>query len=79
MRTVTRVESNIEDLSFGYWVPDETGEDGDWVTVTTPSEVIAAAEFLGCSERLVDALVQLAEAIKEALSVDLADIWNKLE
>jgi len=77
MKTETKVIADIDSLKFGYWNPED--EDFMPVDVTDARALKQAAEALGCSERLLDAIGTLANAISESISGDLKDIWKRLD
>ena len=49
------------------------------VSSMTQAEQNQAAELLGCSPILVDALMMLADSIRKSVTADLIDIWERLE
>jgi hypothetical protein len=79
--TVTRYETNLDDLSFGYWYKEGSMDDGDFIDLEDPSEedIRKAASYLKCSTELIDSLVMFAEDVKEHIKIDMIDIWQRLD
>ena len=77
MRTEVTVVTETDRLVFGYWdvEADMFVELSDSNNV---KEIADAAEKLGCTPLLVDALVLLTDGIAEAVGQDLKDIWKKV-
>ena len=77
MRTVKKIETNIDDLRFGYW--DVEGEEFIPVNGMTNEELSQAAKLLGCSPLMLDALMMFSDGIREAVAIDLKDIWRMVD
>jgi len=59
--------------------PQDARQRNDTARRTVARALKQAAEALGCSERLLDAIGTLANAISESISGDLKDIWKRLD
>ena len=82
-RTIHRVEitSRVEDFQLGFWKPNETGEDGEWIPIPPSSQEIheAAARQVVCSTELIDMLGSNISELVDYISEDLKDIWQRLD
>jgi len=76
MRTVTKIKTNTDALQFGYWDAD----DKEFVPISgmNTRELKEAADILGCSPLLLDALAMMVETISQVVGDDLRDIWRRL-
>ena len=77
MRTVKKVEANIDGLAFGYW--DMEGEEFIPINGMSEAELEQAALLLGCSALLLDALTIFSDSVRESVAGDLKDIWRQAE
>ena len=77
MRTDVRTVAETDRIMFGYWDADKD-EFVELRNSTSVKEVAEAAEKLGCSPLLVDALIMLTDGIAEAVGKDLKDIWERI-
>ncbi len=77
MRTVKKIETNIDDLQFGYW--DVEGKEFIPINGMTDEELGCAATLLGCSPLMLDALMVFSDSISESVSGDLKDIWRMVD
>lgn len=77
MRTVKRIETNIDDLQFGYW--DMEGEEFIPIDGMTEEEMSQAAKLLGCSVLMLDALIMFSANVSESVAGDLKDIWRMVD
>ena len=77
MRTEVNVVAETDRIMFGYWDVDkeEFIELRDSISV---KKVADAAEKLGCSPLLIDALIMLTDSFAENVGKDLKDIWKKI-
>ena len=75
-QTTVRITSATQDLQFGYW----NMETEEFVPIAgmDKEERQQAAELLGCSPVLLDALEMFAETIADVVGSDLSDIWKRL-
>ncbi len=74
MRTVTKVESEVEDVKFGY-----SDGSGEWWSIPLAEGLSVPAKALGCSEELLSSLMEWLGDLQEAISSDLLDIWHRLD
>ena len=77
MRTVKTIETNIDDLQFGYW--DVEGEEFIPINGMTDAEMSQAAKLLGCSPLMLDALMLFGESVRDSIAGDLKDIWRMVD
>ena len=78
MKTVQKIEANIDNLHFGYW--DAEAEEFIELKDTASDEQIKEmAEKLDCSPKLVEAIQSLTSAIVEYVGKDLKDIWQRID
>jgi len=77
MRTIIRIETETEEVQFGFWDP----ETNDFVPIDTTkvADLKAAVEYFGCSEEFIDALGAMFERLIEAVASDLEAIWKRLD
>lgn len=75
--TTVTITSETQDLQFGYW--DMEGEEFIPIEGMNDEERQRAAELLGCSPVLLDALEMFAETIADRVGMDLRDIWKRLD
>jgi hypothetical protein len=77
MKTVVskHIITKTENIQFGYW--DEDAD--EFVAIEKTGQYAKALERLGCSEALLDAVISLTASIREIVSSDLADIWERLD
>lgn len=76
MKTKQVIESNTDNLLFGYW--DEENQEFIALECVDSEKIKKAAELFECSPLLVDTLIYLTESIAELVGKDLKDIWNKI-
>ena len=74
MRTVKTIETNIDDLQFGYW--DMEGEEFIPIKGMSEAESEQAARLLGCSPLMLDALMIFSDSVRDSIARDLEDIWR---
>ena len=77
MRTVKKIETNIDDLAFGYW--DMESEEFFPINGMTDEELNQAAKLLGCSPLMLNALMMFSDSLTEAIAGDLKDIWRMVD
>ena len=77
MRTVKKIETNIDDLQFGYW--DMESEEFVPISGMSDAELNQAARLLGCTPLLLDALMIFSANISESVAGDLKDIWRMVD
>ena len=77
MRTVKKIETNIDDLQFGYW--DMESEEFVPINGMSDAELNQAARLLGCTPLLLDALMVFNDSISESIAGDLKDIWRMVD
>jgi hypothetical protein len=77
MRTVKKVETNIDDLAFGYW--DMEGEEFIPINGMSEAELDQAAKLLGCTKLLLDSLMMFSDSIRDSVAGDLKDIWRRVD
>ena len=70
-----RIITNADRITFGYWDADKE----EWLEPKSADEIAEAAEELGCSPALVEALMLSAETTADAIGSDLRDIWKRLD
>jgi len=73
MKAVKKIESNIDDVEFG-----DLDENDEFVEVTHDN-IEDFAKRLGCTLELMHFLWNNFEAIKDATSRDLRDIWKRMD
>lgn len=76
-QVTVRIKSNTQGLQFGYW--DMEAEEFVPISGMSDEERQQAAELLGCSSVLLDALDMLAHDIAVKVCGDLNDIWERLD
>ncbi len=75
MKTVMRVETEVEEVKFGY-----SDGQGEWNAIDVMAyDVSVPAKALGCSEELLSSLMEWLGDLQEAISSDLRDIWQRLD
>jgi len=74
MKTVTKIETEVENLGFAIW--DKANEALIPLEDMTTAE---AAKELKCSPELVEALSAFVESIIWAVKEDLETIWERLD
>ena len=72
-----KIESATQSLQFGYWKMET--EEFIPIAGMDDEERKQAAELLGCSPVLVDALEMFAETVVDLVGLDLRDIWKRLD
>ena len=72
-----KIKSETQNLQFGYW--DMESESFIPIDNMNDDERKQAAELLGCSPVLLDALQMLVETICDVVDGDLCDIWRRLD
>ena len=79
MKTTIHIEIDVETrkAEFGYWIQD--GEDGEFIPINSEMDFQNAAEHLRCSRELLDMMVLLHASALDAVTVDLMDIWRRLD
>jgi hypothetical protein len=77
MKTRTTVETELQQVQFGYWDTDR--ERFVSINHEDAESVKKAVGALSCHPLLIDAIGSLVAEIKEAVSSDLADIWQRLD
>lgn len=80
-KVTTAYKTNLDDLCFGYWEPlgDNDGQVIYLKDDSKPEDIQKAAEYLGVSPKLIDALMMFSGDIRDDLRVDLVDIWKRLD
>ena len=76
-RTTVKIESATQDLQFGYWKMET--EEFIPIEGMDEEERKQAAELLGCSPVLIDALEMFTETVADVVGCDLCDIWKRLD
>jgi hypothetical protein len=78
MRTEIRTSTETEKIMFGYW-DDDVKEFYELRDSISDEEMAKAAEKLGCSPVLINALIMLTDNIVVNVGKDLKDIWKRLD
>ena len=76
-QVTVKIESATQGLQFGYWKMET--EEFIPIEGMDKEERRRAAELLGCSPVLLDALEMFAETIADVVGLDLRDIWKRLD
>ena len=77
MRTVKKIETNIDDLAFGCW--DMESEEFFPINGMTDEELNQAAKLLGCSPLMLNALMMFSDSVRDSVAGDLKDIWRMVD
>lgn len=77
METVMRIKTEVEEVRFGFWDPEE--DDFVPIDTTKVADLKAAVEHFNCSEEIVEALGAMFERLIEAVADDLETIWKRLD
>ncbi len=77
MKTITQIQTEISGLRFGFW--DEKAEEFIPLKSGNASSHKTAAQHLGCSKEMIEALDILVDSLRDTLTQDLSDIWKRLD
>ena len=74
-KVVTRIKCETDKVRLGYWHPERE----EWIDLEIGDDLGEASEVLGCSEDLLNALVQTIDLLVLKISDDLRSVWGRLD